>query len=122
MFNEQQPILCGYTKGMVKFAAGKRGRCWLEKVLVYKGFLPSPPFSLEVMGRSCRVLSRRILNQICIFRKVTLTAIGGAWGHSTMQKQRGHIETTCQITMIKFMTNADIKVDTCVGFFMHLTL
>lgn len=34
--------MCGYTKRMVKFAAGKRGRGWLEKVLICKGFLPTP--------------------------------------------------------------------------------
>lgn len=66
MFKEQQQILCEYTKRMVEFAAGKRERLAREDTYM-QGL--SPPLSLEVMGRSCRVLSRRTLNQICILER-----------------------------------------------------
>lgn len=54
------------------------------------------------------------------FRKITLATIGE--GVSTTQKQRGHFETMCKITMMKFMINADINVDTCVSFAIYLPL
>lgn len=127
MFKEQQQILCGYTKGMVEFAAGKREGLAREGTYM-QGLLlrPHPPHPLyhSFSWRWWEILQsfkQKNPQSNLYFRKVTQTAIGGVWVHSTMQKQRGHIETICKITMIKFMINADINVDTCVSFFLHLT-